>query len=756
MKKNISDIPPVVIPDYVYGTKPPPIPDITFLTESAKKKLKENIIANKDNRPITDTKVRHETVIPTLDADWVSSAFMVSSNDLEDIDAVNRYWSSANVKFTDTRAGGNIGINAKPQFTRYSDIRVGGKLIGRRSVSLNSRGNHGMGRYYSEAIDDNEQMVFMEFGVPEFNSLTRFFSLAIDPNAAFTANTGRANVFRGIGKLAGNVLMLTTFPILSIAIWTTQLASHLLPASSSKFYSLKPTMYLYWSMVNALTTSLTVDLGIFPASLTGNKSQKLGLPMKTNGDQFSVLQKLMPDVFSDNKFMDIFAIANRAQILSQDQTRQDFELKTKGSTTLGTGKSVDWEGYLKSSADPNVVPPVKGEHSFSSYIDQLSSLSSDISLGYLINDKLHKEVKNTVVGVDKQGKQILGKADIVATTEVNKAKLTKPKIDHKAGDKSWWGVTKDWMGTVGKYFDAQVRDGAAFATFYVEYTGSTTESFSTSVKDPAVKSILNTTSGTARDIKFNLAGGDIGFGPIGKLVKYGSEAISSFISGGLSSVTFGLSNVISALLGGGYIDVPKQWEDSTVSLPKISYTMHLVTTYGNDISLLQNIYIPLCMMLAGALPIATGKASYTSPFLCSLYDRGKQHIKLGIIDSLSITRGTTNLGYTKQGKPLGVDITFSVLDLSSIMAVPISDGGLFGLDMTLDEDHLLSTYLNVITGRSLFSQRYLMVRTKYRLAKTIFKAESAMSPARMGMMTGDSIIGELFSGFATKSALIPR
>ena len=72
-----------------------------------------------------------------LDKDWAKSAFLISDNNFTDKDdIVNRYWSVASAKFTDGRLGCNIGINPKPQFTRYSDIRVKGRLEGRQDVSL--------------------------------------------------------------------------------------------------------------------------------------------------------------------------------------------------------------------------------------------------------------------------------------------------------------------------------------------------------------------------------------------------------------------------------------------------------------------------------------------------------------------------------------------------------------------------------------------------------------------------------------------
>ena len=126
-----------------------------------------------------------------LDKDWVKHAFSVSDTELsEPADIINRYWSSASAKFTDTRLGANIGINARPQFTRYSDIRVKGRLAGRNDVTLGAtKGNFGMGRYYSEAIDDPSQTIYMRFGVPQFNSLTNFLTRAFDSEQTVMART---------------------------------------------------------------------------------------------------------------------------------------------------------------------------------------------------------------------------------------------------------------------------------------------------------------------------------------------------------------------------------------------------------------------------------------------------------------------------------------------------------------------------------------------------------------------------------------
>jgi hypothetical protein len=99
-----------------------------------------------------------------------------------------------------------------------------------------------------------------------------------------------------------------------------------------------------------------------------------------------------------------------------------------------------------------------------------------------------------------------------------------------------------------------------------------------------------------------------------------------------------------------------------------------VSPYGNPVSQIINLYIPLAMLLAGALPLAKGRQSYTPPFICEVYDRGRCQSPLAIIDSLSVTRGTGNLGFTNEGRALGIDVTFTVADLSSLVYLPISQG----------------------------------------------------------------------------------
>jgi hypothetical protein len=649
------------------------------------------------------------------DSSWINSMFLVKAVDLEEVDANNRFWSTADSKYTDTSIGGNIGINARPQFTRYADIRKPGRLTTRNDVSVNSTtGDYGMGHYYSEAIDDNAQTVYMEFGVPKFSGMSRFLSLALDPQSSYLARTGRTSKAYTAGKAIGAYVSVRAFPVFGTIYWISNLGKKLLPvfSSSSKYYYLKPAMHMYWSTVNSLVSNLAVNMGIMHASLTKDSAQPLGKPMKVYDSAMEHLRTLLPDIFTSANYIDVYAIANRAQRIYNQQAKVDYEKYSSDGVDNFTDET--YKGYLKTAYVEKVAPLPSEKHSFSNWIVKILSSNKE---------------------------EYVSETDDSKTTQKMEEIENNIEVDENAPDVyERYKLSRSWMNKLGDYFTASATDGASFAIFKVNYTGTVSESFSTSVKEPAIQSALNGFSRTARDVKFNLSGGELVSGLLGDTIDAVVNTAEEFIKGKIDGLTFGFTNILTALLGGGFIDVPKQWEDTTVTLPKINYTMDLVSPYGNTISQLQNIYIPLAMIMAGALPLGTGKQSYTSPFLCSIYDRGRQYVKLGIIDSLSISRGTTNLAFNATGRPLGMEVSFSVLDLSSIMSMPVSDGSLINIDLGIDEDHLLSTYLNVITGRDLYSQRYILPKAKIEWAKTRNKISTALSPANWGMWSGEELV----------------
>jgi len=644
-----------------------------------------------------------------IDKDWLQSVFMISGADLDPLHAKNRYHSTADIKFTDTTMGGNIGINSKPQFTRYADIRVQGRRMDRKEVTTTTKGNIGMGRYYSEAIDDNGQNLYLEFGVPKFNSLFTFFTRSIDYKTSVIASTGRSPAWYELGQVVGNVAIFLMLPVVSVSIWIVKgLTNLILGDDSFNFYYLNPAMHIYWSTVNTIVSSMATELGVLiPTMMPDQATGDIGMPVKIDQADMTELHNIMPNIIGDDNYIDVFAIATRAQAMANKQ----LEIERAAHESFST------EEAFKEAVSGPVMP-----ESSTGFNGWLKKLMSDT--GNYYNAK-------------KEG-------------EESKEKPTKEQLDVKKdgtyeqtpSEKS----SKNYNNTTNA-FSSAIRGGGGHAIFKVDYVGSVSESFSNTVTDIPAGAKLKSVAKAARSANFSFAGGNVVNGA-GNVV----DAVKDIAVGGLDSMSFGLSNIIPTLFGGAYIDVPKMWEDSSTSLPKLNYTMKLISPYGNTISQLQNIYIPLAMILAGTLPLSTGKASYTSPFICKAFMKGVHNVKLGMITDLTVTRGTSNLAFNKQKRALALDISFSITDLSTMMIAPI-DASLFGAFKSgINEDSIFGKYISTLASRDLLTDMYALPKAKIRLSKLKFSIDAATSPAYWGFRAGNFLTGSV-GGFLADHSL---
>lgn len=673
-----------------------------------------------------------------LDSEWAKTSFLVSDSSLAGGDTstadpsvkddiANRYWSSAGHKFTDTRLGGNTAVNARPQFNRYADIRNKGRLANRSDVTVTSMsGNYGMGRYYSEAIDDNAQTIYMRFGVPQYNSLLSFFTNAYNPQMAALVNTGQAKgwIYTG-GEILGTVFTVVAFPVLSAAVLGTRFISKFFTRATSKFYTMKPTMFLYWSAVDMLVNALVVNRGLMPKFPGGNiETQRIGDPFKYDADFINDLHRLAPHIFNEQGRVDVYAVALRAQRIANQVFLQEYE-------ALDSGDATSFVGYVNNGRG-------KGKRT------QLITPSGDKPLTAILAEAA------------KVQKWFNLPEDADATT----VSSSSPKIDPLTGqqlselNEDQSSQDEGWAESFVKYLDAELSQGGAFAVFKVNYTGSMNESFSNAIMESDLSQKLNQAASTARQLRFSFAEGNVGSGPIAEFIQSALGGVKDLVSGALSGLTLNLSDGIMAALTGSYYDFPKTWQSASASLPRANYTVQLVTPYGHPLAQLQNIYIPFCMLLAAVLPRSTGKQTYTSPFLCQIYDRGRCQIQLGMVESLSVTRATTNLGFTRKGQANGITVNFSVADLSSIMHMPMGTGTIWefikstvGTSQSpiMDEDNILMDYLAVIAGLDLYNQLYPLPRARLQAARMYMQAAKYSSPALWAAAVHDSITSGVLS-----------
>ena len=686
------------------------------------------------------------TAFTLMDSDWVRQAFLVSSANLEPVDVQNRTFSTAMYKFVDTTPGGNLSINPPPQFTKTADIRPESKFMTGK----------GMGRYYSEAIDDNSQRIYMRFGVPQFNSLTTFFTNFYSADAGQLAKTGRSGgIFYSIGLAAGFVVSIISWQV--VAIHLAGLALRFAGNSpSSKFYYLKPTMPLYWSAVTTIVNQLAVNRGIVPRVFSDDQSKfNGGLDKFTNNDLVRI-SNILPDIFKPGGGIDVYAMAGRAQRLARQRLQQLESALSNNPNNLSLDAiSQQVQGVMNSPVSDTKKPDY---HTYlKSWFNTGASKAAPSGNGQAAN--------SSGATLDQATAASSGAANAPPITSISGDSLE--SLQQNAED----GNSKP--GFVD-FFLNELDDGSAFACFRVNSTGHISESFSNSVTESELANKINSQSSTARSTRFDFADGNVSDGLLGKAIGAAAGAVKDIVSG----VGAGLQlSGLAALAGSAFVDIPKHWQSSTASLPRSTYSIQLVSPYGNQLSQLINLDIPLAMLLAAALPLATGKQSYTSPFILELYDQGRCQSRLCMFDSLSITRGTANLGFNNDGHAMAIDVSFSIVDMSSIMTMPIAEafsasstlagavaGGLtMGLvgavagaaigatvgtgSGVFDDDTVFTDYMNVLAGLNLQDQIYQWKKFKLNLTRTLTNVESLTSSAKWAGIIGDLPPSRLISAF---------
>lgn len=665
------------------------------------------------------------------DSTWVRQAFLVpptvgsngaSQSSLSDVDKQNRGYSSATFKYTDSTVGGNFCINPPPQFTPYADIPVKG--LSRQSVEQGiaySAGFTGMGRYYSEAIDDNNRIVHLSFGFVSYNSLTQFFTGFYTPSLATLARTGRSTTgfIDMFLKTAFSVINLAILPLTIIPILFVTVANAIrfaLKIPASKFCYFKEGMTSYWKVVNNLVNQLAVNRQLVTYTQSSVFESFIGEKPKLDNATKTIFHQIFPEM-SEDGVIDVYAIANRAKRLEQRHRKEMFrQLTALGDEGwYGKVRKVYSEGGGLEQIDAAETMPFS-QKTFWEKFFAAEDLSKGDSEGIIETDLRTR--KDTSSSATASGGE---------TLESLKTEPYEPNVS----DKFW------------DYFKASAADGSAWVSFRVDDTGSTTETFSNSTSPSSLADKLNSASKSARETHISFAEGNVD----------GAGVVKAALDGAVSILT----NVADLLHIGGlvqfagraFVDIPEHWTDHAASVGETStYTTTLISPYGNVVSQMMHIYIPLCMLLAGALPLATGKQSYTSPFVCQLYDRGRGITRLGIITSLTITRGTSNLAWDRNGNAMAIDVSFTVKDLSSVVSLPIHEGmSIMPLEGIFDSESKFTDYMMALSATSLPDAHDRLPILKRQLDTKIGQIKQIASPAMWGMQFASMLPGQLMNIF---------
>lgn len=662
------------------------------------------------------------------DRDYLQQAFRIADANVDKVILNRRSYSSAMHKFTDTTLGGNLWINPPPQFSPVADPRV--------SRFFNDQYG-GMGRFYSDVIDDNANVIYLQFGVPEFNGILTFFMNMFDPKQSVLARKGRMDDwFFAAGEALG-----------AITFWPLQLASigvntirYFMGMPKTQYYYMKSTMPLYWKTAESMLNQLLINSGwvktLFRTKHGGEKvteGLQAGQNLSTwdyggdNVNSFKKVASLYPNIYREDGTVDLLYVANR-----------------------GARKYRSWLSALKTRLDST---------SAQGY-DQMSKLFTNHQQNWTYNSNNESQKANKSDGYLSSYLQAgLGKLD---ENELNTPEPAgQYTIDESGNMGSGFTYSEEKKETsfttkLYQHLLDELHNGGNYVGFKVDNVGSIGETFSNSAAESQLSQQLNGVTSQVSEAAFTFSGGNTGIGVIDAFKDSVMSVVNGFISG---SVIGGLPMMLA---GQSYVDIPKHWNGSNCDLPSESYTFQLRATYAHPISIINKIYVPLCLLLAGAMPRATGAASYTSPFLCSLFSQGRWISNLSMISSIRVERGTGNVGWSKDKKPLAVDVTIQVMDLSSIITVPttniIKPSDIAGparvvSQQIFGDDTKYNDYMNTIAATSFNDNLLKSINLGKRLSKLSLDIEKWVDPRQMASSFAGSISGDVLRAF---SDYIPR
>lgn len=671
--------------------------------------------------------------------------------------SLSRPRTSAEFKFSDTSLGGNQAINPPPQFTRFADLKVGG-LLTRTDLSETYQrklikredqvGSYSMGRYYSETIDDNAQYVHMRFGVPKYTGMIAFFANMYDRNAATLAKTGNyTSIMRSLGQGVGLGAMFALIPwgVLIPLIVTSKVLKVVTNKKPSKYYYLKPTPNLYLQAVQAMADTQLLHHRLVPFTEAFGQDKKKDVTEEGNllNSQIDELYSALPDIWKSNGKFDVYRAVNRFQVLANYQSAEVERIYAQSRNEKEYLKNL--QKYLDNARRTNTMQNKVSESEMS--LQALAMSYADNPM-YQLSEEEEREAAATWDALNRKYVSAEGATaeDILNQQELGEDYDTLSDLesstvpDPEQTNGSFWSGLWEWAGDgtarAGEAIASELREGGDWITFKVDAKSTMSDSFSNTTSEPAIATTLNAMSSTARSLEVSSAGGKTGFDVIDSAI----SGVKEFVSGALDSLHI---TGLAAIYGSSIIDIPEVWDSSSAQVGSESFTIQLRTPYGNDLAIFQNITLPLCFILAGCLPLATGKQTHTSPFLCEMYSRGRQNIRLGIIDSVSIQRGVGNMGWRADGKMLACDVTFTVKDLSKVMHMPIvKDPGIF------DDDNMFTDYMATLGGASLQEMTSVLEKVVFNGNKWKQSYKSYFMEGRVASSFAASLPVSILKGFS--------
>lgn len=218
--------------------------------------------------------------------------------------------------------------------------------------------------------------------------------------------------------------------------------------------------------------------------------------------------------------------------------------------------------------------------------------------------------------------------------------------------------------------------------FYINSDTQVSEDFSNSTTESQLASKVNGLSDYGREINYLLGSATSGtaLGSVyDKFVNQEElsnniENLNNFINNtllGRGQIFSNITSNIQTVVAGGRLIFPEIWSESSFAR-SYSINMKFTSPDCDKLSIYLNILVPLYHLIGLAAPRQVKSNGYISPFLVRAFYKGLFNVDMGIITSLSVTKGAEG-AWTKDGLPTVVDVAITLKDLYSDMAITSSD-----------------------------------------------------------------------------------
>jgi len=668
----------------------------------------------------------------SVDREWLTEWYVepLEKFDIERAGELvaNRFFTVGDIIFGNTTPGYSRSINPLPQFSRYADIRTTGQMYdggNNHRVSITADGDgserkYGLGAYYADVYAKNEQILYLELGVPKFASLFSTLRRLIDRRELLMATNGTDTAAYDFGHAIGTGVAIVYFPVFWLASKILGIADKIIFGDADlSYYTVKPTMHTYWGSVNAILTEMAVELGLLSIKPNRVDNSRVGVPLTLDKEMVSALKKYYPAIISGDDdgvaYFDVFKLANST-----------LKNRLTELTIIKKLEELDNKSQLSDSQRDEIRSILNKTPTNSQYTDTFLSVFNS-----LFKDKYG--VTNTQADPRQAKNSTPDTIEDISDTISNDDGTYKASSGEKDGGKTNndFGI---WLNDISKYMASDFGGGAKWLALTVEKTGSTTTTFSNSSSDIAITSAINGLSKGIQNARFSTAGGNI----LGDSITSLLSDIKNIGFGMLDGATLGLSNLVNGLISGGMVDFGKKWDGSSVSLPTHSFKLHMSKTSNHPLAKIMGDYLPIACLLAAALPKKVGNMSYTSPYIMSAFLAGVTNIRVGMIDSLTITAGTGNLARSRSGVPLDFEVEFSIVDLSALVAAPIPTS-VNPINIRMSDSDPLSLYIRSITGSSLYREVSFTAGVSSRVNRILYGAKNLTGAAFLGSTITDTV-----------------